>query len=903
MNKSVERITLDVQNSNELVTVELNQGSDTAKRIEITLTDGGFPYKIAEGCHAVFAGLKPDNHVIFNRCEIENDTIIYDVTPQTTAAAGKMPAQVRVYGADNTVLTSARFLIYVNSAVVPNDLIASSSEFSELSLVICEATTVIENANEAAYEARQAAQQAVQPGASGGNMTVYCWGDSLTEGVGGSVKQAEGIFIYPEYSYPKTLAESYPVVNCGARGENIPSIMARQGADPIVVGGFTIPADRTPVKIGELNLLSGVGLKTRSGATAQILKESEGSGINPVTISGVKGTLYRQLENHFDGEHTYGYFFVRELPGDAVAVPENTEVVTHAMQNFRNGIAVIWMGANGGCSGHTDYIGKLNAMIQYGNYRNYLIILSREFMEPWRTAIKNEFTDEDGVCHVIDLLEELPARGYMLAGLCFNSPDTSSWGTTDIIKKKAPLLCEYISGQTGENAYGALHYSAWGYKAIGKLVREKLESIGTAVIVSTSGEDHYGAYLYKLPTKKALKGNTVIDTKVKLFDDKDKSWTVVCVFDGTVTSAEGWPAQILSCNYDGRPGLLARYYSEEGGLFVGVGAGGVDSSAENVGWESHNRNGLNCLIVVKNGDNYSVFLNGGLAYGAPLGYGITAEQQHELTLIAGARYSAEGAKQYYTSVTIKQLIVYESALGKTAVEEMTQAYLSGNTPGGGTSGGGTSGGDTPGGNIPGGDTPDVEQSNSGEDKYGSYSYKLPNQKALTGTSIIDTKIKLYDDKDRNWTVVCVFDGVVKCDTGYPYMILSCNYDGSPGLYARYASEEDGLFVGAGTGGVNSNSATNWENHNRNGLNVLIAVKSGDNYSLFLNGGLAYGAPLGYGITAEQQHELTLIAGARYSADGAKQYYTSVTIKQLIVYNEALANSAVEEMTQTFLSET
>ncbi len=534
-----------------------------------------------------------------------------------------------------------------------------------------------ERAEEAAEKAAEYAQF-VSGGSTGGvfagQMQVYCWGDSLTEGVGGDVKQKEGIFTYPEYSYPKTLAESYNVVNCGARGENIPAIMARQGADPIVVGGFTIPADKTPVKVGELNLSTGKGLKTKSGATAQILKESEGSGFNPVTIAGVKGTLFRKLENHFDAEHTYEYDFVRALPGNSVAVPANTEVVTHAMQHFRNGVAIIWMGANGGWSSHTDYINKVNSMIQYGNYRNYLVILSREFAEPWRTEIKKAFTDEEDFCHVIDLLEELPDRGYMLAGLCFHYLDTSLWTTTDVIKKNAPLLCEYLNGQTGEDAYGTLHYSAWGYKAIGKLVREKLETMDTIKITSSSGEDEFGTYLYKLAVKKTLYGGSVIDTKIKLYDDKDKNWTVVCVFDGVATSAEGWPANILSCNYDGGPGLLARYEADDGGLTVFAGTGGINSQHA-TNWERHNRDGLNCLIVVKNGDNYSLFLNGGLAYGAPLGYGITAEQQHELTLIAGARYSAEGVKQYYTSVTIKQLIVYEAPLSNAAVEQITQAAL------------------------------------------------------------------------------------------------------------------------------------------------------------------------------------------------------------------------------------
>ena len=112
-----------------------------------------------------------------------------------------------------------------------------------------------------------------------------------------------------------------------------------------------------------------------------------------------------------------------------------------------------------------DFVNKVNAMVEYGQYDNYLVIISREFSGGSLATIKTELTDPDGFCHVVDLMEQLPYRGYAMAGIAHNSVDTSGWETTDPIKKNAPLLCEYLSGQTGEAQYGTLHYQADSGKA------------------------------------------------------------------------------------------------------------------------------------------------------------------------------------------------------------------------------------------------------------------------------------------------------------------------------------------------------------------------------------------------------------------------------------------------------
>lgn len=63
----------------------------------------------------------------------------------------------------------------------------------------------------------------VKPQTGGKQKTVYCWGDSLTQGIGGNVNGWHLI------SYPQVLAERCNAVNLGILSDNVPTIMARMG--------------------------------------------------------------------------------------------------------------------------------------------------------------------------------------------------------------------------------------------------------------------------------------------------------------------------------------------------------------------------------------------------------------------------------------------------------------------------------------------------------------------------------------------------------------------------------------------------------------------------------------------------------------------------------------------------
>jgi hypothetical protein len=559
------------------------------------------------------------------------------------------------------------------------------------------------NYAQAAREAKEAAEAARDQAvikAGGGRPMIWCWGDSLTEGVGGWVMQPDGHNAYMAYSYPAWVGQSWDVINFGARSEDCHAIMARQGADPIVLQeALSIPASKdTPVLIQQVtelyNITSGQGFRSRSGALVKINKEVESAGLNPCVINGVEGILYREMPNtYLNNETTYNYYFKRLEDGEAVTAPAGTEIETYAMRHCHGGVAIIWMGANGGYTSVSDWIEKVNAMIEYGEYDNYLIIISREFSGAALQMIQSEFTDSKGLCHVISLMDQLPYRGYAMAGIPFEPVDTSGWATTDPVKKNAPLLCEYLSGQTGENQYGALHYSAWGYKAIGKLVAEKLGIMGLVAQGGGSGggdeggggsssggntepeTDSYGTLLYKLASPRTLSGTNYINTKVKLYDDVTKSWTFAIKWSGVPVSPQGWPANIFCCTLDGTwKGLLYRYY-ETGNANLLFGKTAYSVSRANPDNENHmidNYGDTNIIIISKDGDAYTALVNSpNEAYNSDIISALTDADAINLPLLIGARYNLEGTEIHYcTAFTVEDCRVYDSALDQEAMADL-----------------------------------------------------------------------------------------------------------------------------------------------------------------------------------------------------------------------------------------
>lgn len=131
MDSSVFRISLDIHRQTTQTHLGVKKG-DTARKIVASLSDGGRPYRIGEGCCAVFKGKKPDGNVLYNDCAIMNNCIVYEFTEQTAASAGYMACEFQLYGADGQIITCPRFAITVSGLVYDDGEVESTGEFTAL---------------------------------------------------------------------------------------------------------------------------------------------------------------------------------------------------------------------------------------------------------------------------------------------------------------------------------------------------------------------------------------------------------------------------------------------------------------------------------------------------------------------------------------------------------------------------------------------------------------------------------------------------------------------------------------------------------------------------------------------------------------------------------------------------
>ena len=221
MNTSKYRFSLEVQESQSNVCLDVKRGDMKSRTLLITLTDGGFPYHISDECYAVFAATKPDGKKVFNDCVIEDDTIIYELTPQTTAAAGCAECEIRLYGADDKLLTSPGFLIAVHDTTFHDgDVVESETEMNALHIMISDAVeeymeendvgsgsdglTVYtlaegESIDDAPADADIIHDPYTEPEASGGGLVVY----TLSEGETVDDAPADADIIHDPYEEPE----------------------------------------------------------------------------------------------------------------------------------------------------------------------------------------------------------------------------------------------------------------------------------------------------------------------------------------------------------------------------------------------------------------------------------------------------------------------------------------------------------------------------------------------------------------------------------------------------------------------------------------------------------------------------------------------------------------------------
>lgn len=143
MTNSFYKISLDIHDHGSSVSLKAKRG-DTGRLLHITLMDGRNPYTITKDCYAVFTAKKADGNILFNKCSVIGNTITYAFTPQTTSAVGKAECEIKLYGAENKLITSARFTLMVEDTVYnEGDEVESEKEVTALTALVSEAQQLI----------------------------------------------------------------------------------------------------------------------------------------------------------------------------------------------------------------------------------------------------------------------------------------------------------------------------------------------------------------------------------------------------------------------------------------------------------------------------------------------------------------------------------------------------------------------------------------------------------------------------------------------------------------------------------------------------------------------------------------------------------------------------------------
>lgn len=176
---------------------------------------------------------------------------------------------------------------------------------------------------------------------------IVCWGDSLTA-MGG----------WTDVLSTKT---GLPVINAGQGGEDVYSIVARQGGDTMVVDNLVIPSTTT-----EFMLAGNEGIKTYLGHYAHVVGQDNGAKVNPIIIDGIPLSLFKKDEL---------FYAARKTPGVEKTINRTTSILTRYEREHSNPyLMTIFMGQNGGYANVEELVNLHRLMLEHSKSKYQLIL-------------------------------------------------------------------------------------------------------------------------------------------------------------------------------------------------------------------------------------------------------------------------------------------------------------------------------------------------------------------------------------------------------------------------------------------------------------------------------------------------------------------------------------------------
>ena len=131
--KAVTRMTLDMSRV-DLQRSETVTLLDTNRRWEVTLTNGGTPFRLPNNWTASLVGVKPDENGLMLSCSVVDGRIIFDFAEneQLTTCAGAFPLVFDVWNEYGELVASPKIWLHVLPDVRPHEDLQSTGQYTTI---------------------------------------------------------------------------------------------------------------------------------------------------------------------------------------------------------------------------------------------------------------------------------------------------------------------------------------------------------------------------------------------------------------------------------------------------------------------------------------------------------------------------------------------------------------------------------------------------------------------------------------------------------------------------------------------------------------------------------------------------------------------------------------------------
>ena len=131
--KAVTRMTLDMSRV-DLQRSETVTLLDTNRRWEVTLTNGGIPFRLPSNWTVSLVGVKPDEEGMMLFCSVVDGRIIFDFAEneQLTTCAGAFPVQFDVWDEYGELVASPKIWLHVLPDVRPHEDLKSTGQYTTI---------------------------------------------------------------------------------------------------------------------------------------------------------------------------------------------------------------------------------------------------------------------------------------------------------------------------------------------------------------------------------------------------------------------------------------------------------------------------------------------------------------------------------------------------------------------------------------------------------------------------------------------------------------------------------------------------------------------------------------------------------------------------------------------------